>query len=190
MYTRPLRRVTSRSLQVPGADPWYADPADPALSVMTDFRERASVTVADTATVDSALDHMQHNGVRCAFVVDEARRVVVGLITAYDILSEKPMRHMQWVASARRDLLVRYVMQEVSEWRVADIRDIELATVASVARLFDETRLTHIPVMETSDSGEQRLRGLLSASKVKRLLSRPTGVGRLGATAGSAAASR
>ena len=174
MSTLSLRTVTSRDLNIPGADPWYAAPGDPALSVMTDFRERASVTVAETTTIDAALEHMKHNGVRCAFVVDEKRRVVVGLITAYVILSETPMRHMQSTESPRREVLVHDMMQGIADWRVADIRDIEQATVASVSRVFGETGLTHIPVMETSDAGEQRLRGLLSAAKVKRLLSRPS----------------
>ena len=42
--------------------------------------------------------------------------------------------------------------------------------------MFAERRLTHVPVMETSEAGEQRLRGLLSAAKIKRLLSRPESV--------------
>lgn len=172
MTTLSLRTIASRSLQVPGADPWHAAPNDPALSVMTDFRERASVTIAETATIDAALEHMKHNGVRCAFAIDEARRVVVGLITAYDIMSEKPMRHMQSVASPRREVQVRDIMHGVGDWRVLDIRDIEQATVASVARLFEETGLTHVPVMETGELGEQRLRGLLSGAKVRRLLSK------------------
>jgi CBS domain-containing protein len=170
MPTLTLGAVSSRSLHIPGADPWHAAPGDPALSVMTDFRERASVTVAETATIDAALEHMKHTGVRCAFVIDESRRVVVGLITAYDIMSEKPMRHMQAMASPRREVHVRDVMHAISDWRVLDIKTIERATVASVARLFDETGLTHVPVMETSEAGEQRLRGLLSGAKVKRLL--------------------
>jgi len=130
------------------------------------------VTVAETDTIDTALDHMKHNGVRCAFAIDEARRAVVGLITAYDIMSEKPMRYMQSTESPRRAVLVRDIMQSIPDWRVADIKDIEQTTVASVSRVFDETGLTHIPVMETSERGEQRLRGLLSAAKVRRLLSR------------------
>ncbi len=44
--------------------------------------------------------------------------------------------------------------------------------MASVSRLFDATELTHIPVMEASEAGEQRLRGLLSGAKARRLLSR------------------
>ena len=172
MTTLTLRSLTSRSLHIPGADPWYAAPDDPALSVMTDFRERASVTVSENATIDAALEHMKHNGVRCAFAVDQARRTVVGLITAYDIMSEKPMRHMQSTESPRRDVLVRDIMHVVAEWRVADIKDIERSTVESVSRLFEQSRLTHIPVTETNERGEQRLRGLLSGAKVKRLLSR------------------
>jgi len=168
-----LRSVSIPILQIPGTDPWYAAPNDPALSVMTDFRERASVTVSETATIDTALDHMKHNGVRCAFAIDDARRVVVGLITAYDIMGEKPMRHVQDTRSRRQDVLVRDIMQGVAEWQVADIREIERSNVAAVSRMLDETQLTHIAVMETGVRGEQRLRGLLSAAKVKRLLSRP-----------------
>jgi CBS domain-containing protein len=170
MPTLSLRAVTTKNLPIPGSEPWFADPGDPALSVMTDFRERASVTVAETATMDAALEHMKHNGVRCAFATDESRRVVVGLITAYDIMSEKPMRHMQSMASPRREVLVRDIMQGIAEWQVTDIKDIERATVAAVSQLFEESRLTHIPVMETGGDGEQRLRGLLSGAKVTRVL--------------------
>jgi CBS domain-containing protein len=168
-----LRTVRVRALPIPGADPWYANPDDPALSVMTDFRERASVTVSEAASVDTALGHMKHNGVRCAFAVDEARHVVVGLITAYDIVGEKPMLHLQHPRNRRHDVLVRDIMQDVDEWRVVDIKQIEQATVRAVAHLFDEARVTHIPVMEMGSRGEPRLRGLLSGARVKRLLSRP-----------------
>jgi CBS-domain-containing membrane protein len=173
-----LTAVTNTRLQIPGLDPWYADPQDPALTVMTDFRERASVTVADTASIDEALEHMRHTGVRCAFAIDERRRIVVGLITAYDITGEKPMQYMQSREVPRREVLVRDIMQEISEWRVADIKQIERATVAAVSNMFATNRLTHVPVMETSETGEQRLRGLLSAAKVKRLLLRPESIRR------------
>jgi CBS domain-containing protein len=173
MNTLPLTIVMTPSLQVPGADPWYADPQDPALYVMTDFRERASVIVSETAMIDQALEHMKHAGVRCAFAVHDRSRAVVGLITAYDIVSEKPLRNMQFAATLRCEVLVFDVMQKVSDWRVADFKQLKRATVATVAEMFAKTGLTHVPVVETSQTGEQRLRGLLSAAKVKRLLSRP-----------------
>lgn len=167
-----LTLVANTRLPIPGVAPWRTDPQDPAISVMTDFRERGSVTVSENAKIDDALEHMKHIGVRCAFTIDDWSRVVVGLITAYDITGEKPIRYMQLAAIPRREVLVRDIMQRISEVRVADIQQIESATVAAVSDMFAERRLTHVPVMETSDTGEQRLRGLLSAAKVRRLLSR------------------
>ena len=54
-----------------------------------------------------------------------------------------------------------------------------------VSNMFATSRLTHVPVMETSETGEQRLRGLLSAAKVKRLLLRPESVRRNGTITGA-----
>ncbi len=166
-----LKSLAESDLPIPGAEPWHARPEDPALSVMTDFRERSSVTTADTATIDAALDHMKHAGVRCAFATNATQRVV-GLITAYDIMGEKPMRYLRAVPGQRHEVLVRDIMVRLADWRVADVKDLERSTVAVVSSHFDETQLTHIPVMEFNPEGRRQLRGLLSAAKVKRLLSK------------------
>ena len=167
-----LHSCGGASLPIPGADPWYAAPGDPALTVMTDFRERSSVTVAEDATVDAALEHMRHTGVRCAFAVDQAKRSVVGMITAYDIMSEKPLRHARSTESPRHEVRVKDIMLPLAEWRVVDVRELAGATVGEVMRLFDESQLTHLAVTESAADGQRRLRGLLSAAKVRRLLSR------------------
>ena len=167
-----LAKILSPSLPIPGAEPWYAAPQDPALSVMTDFRERSSVTVADTDRIGAALEHMKHTGVRCAFALDDAGRAVVGLITAYDITGDVAMRYMQGALTPRSEVQVRDLMQPIEAWQAADIADIERATVGEVMRMFDETRLTHVPVMERDEIGRSRLRGLLSAARVRKLLSR------------------
>ncbi len=172
MLKLTLSPLSATALQIPGADRWYAKPTDPALSVMTDFRERSSVTVPEMITIDSALEHMKHTGVRCAFAVDEAQRQVLGLITAYDIMGEKPMRHTRLTSTLRAQVLVKDLMLRLPEWHVAHVKHIERHTVAAVAQLFDETLLTHIVVVETDDHGVERLRGILSAAKVRRLLSK------------------
>lgn len=171
MNFQSLDMLDNFDIPIPGADPWFARFDDPAISVMTDFRERASVTVLDSATIDLALEHMKHTGVRCAFVVDDTRRVVVGLITAHDIVSEKPMRYMQAVDSPRREVLVRDIMQRIADWRVADIGQIEQVTVGFMNEWFEKTSLTHLPVMEPGVGGP-RLRGLLSAAKIRRVIAR------------------
>jgi len=175
MHTVPLASlgksgVMIGGLPIPGADPWHVSRHDPAVTIMTDFRERASVTVRDAARIDDALEHMKHTGVRCAFAIDEQRRVVVGMITAYDIMSERPMRHMQATESPRSEVLVSDIMTPIGEWRVADMELVERATVGDIARLCDASGLTHLPVMELNSAGERRLRGLISAAKIRRLL--------------------
>ena len=165
-----LRSIQGDSVPIPGADPWHVRVTDPALSVMIDFRSRSSVTVSEMAPLAEALGHMKHTGVRCAFVVDEKKTAVVGMLTAYDILGEKPQRHMHFTGIGRDEVLVRDIMQKISDWRVANIKDIEQSTVGDVLEVFTKTGLTHLPVMEATESNEQRLRGLLSFAKVKRLL--------------------
>ncbi len=167
-----LQNVKRVELPIPGADPWFAAPKDPALTVMTDFRERASVTVSESAPVDAALDHMKHAGVRSAFVIHAQRRVVVGLVTAHDLMGDKPVRHMEEQRVPRKDVHVRDIMVPLTDVASVDIREVEAATVADVARLFDASDLTHLAVTEPDEQGSVRLRGLLSAARVRRLLAR------------------
>lgn len=168
--TLKLKAVQGNSLPIPGFEPWYVSSTDPALTVMIDFRTRSSVTVPETETLDRALEHMKHTGVRCCFVTDEKKQTVVGMITAYDITGEKRQQFMRFTGVAHDDVQVRDIMQKISDWRVTHLRDIEQSTVADVLEIFNETGATHLPVMETGEGNEQRLRGLLSSAKVKRLL--------------------
>jgi len=172
MHPLTLRTVDRETLPVPGADPWFAAPTDPALTIMTDFRERASVTVPDVDPIDAALEHMKHAGVRSAFVVETDRRIVVGLITAYDIMGAKPMRYVQDHRTRRSEVRARDMMTPLAALRCVEIHEVEHSTVAAVARTFEETGLTHMPVVEADERGATRLRGLLSAARVRKLLAR------------------
>lgn len=165
-----LKPVQCGSLPIPGDEPWYVYEADQALLVMIDFRSRHPVTVPASAPIDEALEHLKHTGVRCAFVVDMQKKSVVGMITAYDISGEKPQQHMHFSGVSRSEVQVKDIMQKISDWQIADIKDIEQSTVGDVLKVFKETGATHLPVMETTENGEQRLRGLFSFAKLKRLL--------------------
>ena len=165
-----IKSIHSNNLPIPGIEPWYVCETDPALSVMIDYRSRPSVTVLENAPIDEALQHMKHTGVRCAFVVDKEKKAVAGMLTAYDISGEKPQQYMQITGVAHDDVQVKDIMQKIDEWRVADIKDIEKSTVGDVLKIFNDAGVTHMPVMETTESNEQRLRGLLSFAKVRRLL--------------------
>jgi predicted transcriptional regulator len=156
---------------------WYENrqaghvrPADPAVSVMTDFHDRPSVTVCEGLTIDAALEHMKHAGVRCAFVTDQQRRSVLGLITAYDIMGEKPTCYMNLVGTTRAQVLVRDLMEALADWHVMDIKIVQRLTVAAIAQVLVHLQLTHLPVVESTSVRSVRLRGMLSAAKISRLL--------------------
>jgi CBS domain-containing protein len=170
-----LKPLNAASLAIPGGDPWLVGAVDPAISVMTDFHERSAVTVADQSPIDAALDHMKHAGVRAAFVLDETRKQVLGIITAYDIQGEKPIRHLQAVGCTHRtcsrdDVLVHDIMEKVEHWQAADVKDVERATVGEVMETMRATGRTHIAVVEKVNGQGERLRGLFSAAKIMRLL--------------------
>ena len=147
-----LKTLAESDLPIPGAEPWHARPEDPALTVMTDFRERSSVTTADSVTIDAALEHMKHAGVRCAFATNATRRVV-GLITAYDIMGEKPMRFLQSVGFSDRsithkDILVRDIMEHATDWEVTEMHEVEKANVQNILEALQKSGRTHLPVLE------------------------------------------
>jgi hypothetical protein len=77
---------------------------------------------------------------------------------------------MHFTRISRGKVLVKDIMHKISDWRTVDIKDLEQSTVGDVLDVFNETGVTHLPVMETTERNELRLRGLLSFAKVKRLL--------------------
>src|SRR5258705_8618564 len=67
---------------------------DPAFSVMTDLREVSAATTTPAERMSEAHAQMIRRGVRLLFVL-KPDGSVGGVITATDILGEKPMRFTQ-----------------------------------------------------------------------------------------------
>jgi len=81
-------------------------PGDPAISVMTDLRQVAAVLVDPDVDIEAALRIMIRRNVRSLFVVD-VENEIVGLITATDLMGEKPMQHVVRYGGRRGDIRVR-----------------------------------------------------------------------------------
>jgi hypothetical protein len=170
MQPLPLGFLRTPTVVVPELEPWLADPEDPALSVMTDFRLHPSVSVAEDAKVGHALKQLKLSGARSALVTGEKCYVVVGLVAAIDLYGDKLMNTLRLGALPRRQLQVREVMEPIQQCRVVEIDDLERARVADVAAMFAACGRLHVPVVETDATGRQRLRGMLSYARVKRVL--------------------
>src|SRR5882724_8237100 len=62
----------------------------PALEVMTDLTRVAPATVRAQASLNAASQLMATRGARLLLVIDEEHETVLGLITATDLMGERP----------------------------------------------------------------------------------------------------
>ena len=142
---------------------------DPAENVMTDFRWVTAVIILSGDTLDEAHRRMIQRGVRLLLVVDQDRRVV-GVITATDILGEKPMLAIAQRGVRRDELLVRDVMTPQALLDVLDLAAVRTAKVGHIVATLQHAGRQHALVAERDPSGRQTVRGVFSATQIARQL--------------------
>jgi CBS-domain-containing membrane protein len=142
---------------------------DPAFSVMTDLSEIAAATTTAQESVDKAHAFMVQRGVRLLFVLDADGRLT-GVMTATDLLGEKPMRFMQSHGVAHSELQVSDLMTPASMLEALSVQDVAQMRVGHVVATLKAVNRQHLMVAE---DGGRRVRGLFSASQVARQLGLP-----------------
>ena len=142
---------------------------DPAQAVMTDFRGVTAVIVLSGDSVDEAHRRMIQRGVRLLLVVDQNRQVV-GVITATDILGEKPMQAVTQRGIRREELLVRDIMTPQERLEVLDLQDVRASRVGHIVATLKQAGRQHAVVVERDAAGRQLVRGLFSATQIARQL--------------------
>ena len=139
---------------------------DPAFSVMTDLREVSAATTTPGETMGQAHAQMIRRGVRLLFVLDPDG-AVVGVITATDLLGEKPMRFMQSRGVSHAEIQVEDLMTPDSMLEALPLIEVAQMRVGHVVATLKKVRRQHLMVAE---EGGRRIRGLFSASQVARQL--------------------
>jgi CBS domain-containing protein len=139
---------------------------DPAFSVMTDLREVRAATTTPGEAMSRAHAQMIQRGVRLLFVVDP-QGAIVGVITATDLLGEKPMRFMQSRGVSHSEIQVSDLMTPASMLEAIPMQDVAQMRVGHIVATHKAVRRQHLMVAE--DSG-RRVRGLFSMSQVARQL--------------------
>jgi CBS-domain-containing membrane protein len=141
----------------------------PAIDVMTDLTRVAAVTIDGAASLDAANDFMKARGVRSLFVMTHDGKVS-GLITATDILGERPLRIGQTHGVKRSELRVTDVMTPISAVEAVKYEDVMSAKVGHVVASLQHSGRHHALVLQTLLNGEARIRGIFSATEVARQL--------------------
>lgn len=140
-----------------------------AMDVMTNLRSVGVVTVRAKTHMDRANDKMIRYGVRTLLVLDDKEKVT-GLITAQDILGEKPMRHLQAVGGRHSDILVSDVMTPQSELEVIKISDVMGSKVGHIIATLKAAGRQHALVVDEDSGGDQIICGMFSATQIARQL--------------------
>lgn len=142
---------------------------DAAIQVMTDLRCTAAVIILAGDTVNEAHRRMIQGGVRLLLVADQDRRLE-GLITATDVLGEKPMQVVTTRGIQRHELLVRDIMTPQQHLEALPLEDVRAAKVGHIVSTLKRAGRQHTLVVERDAAGRQVVRGLFSATQIARQL--------------------
>jgi CBS-domain-containing membrane protein len=141
---------------------------DPAMEVMTDLRSILPVTIEAEANIRVAHERMMHRGVRLLFVVDD-NATLLGLVTANDLLGEKPMQHIQRRGGTRADIRVADIMTPHDRLDVLSLADVLGAKVGHIVATLKACGRQHALVVDREEaSGWQMVRGIFSSSQIAR----------------------
>ena len=161
------------------ADSGYAQPTQavlervridsPAVDVMTDLTKVTAVIILPGDTVDEAHRRMIQRGVRLLLVVDADRRVH-GIVTANDVLGEKPVQTAVQQGVHRSEVLVRDIMTPRAALEALEIREVQAATVGHIVATLKAAGRQHTLVVDQDVKGRQRVRGVFSATQIARQL--------------------
>lgn len=149
---------------------------DPALSVMTDLARVPAVLVDPEVDIEAAMRIMIRRNVRSLFVANVDNEIL-GLITATDLLGEKPLQHLQQYGGRRRDIRVRELMTPQAWLEVLPMAEVARARVGHVLATLQDAGRQHAMVVEDGADGRPFVRGVFSASQLEKQLGRPVAVG-------------
>lgn len=141
----------------------------PAVDVMTDLTRVTAVIILPGDTVDEAHRRMIQRGVRLLLVVDADRRVH-GIVTANDVLGEKPVKTAVQRGVPRSEVQVRDIMTPRAALEVLDMREVAAASVGHIVATLKMAGRQHTLVIDQDAKGRQRVRGVFSATQIARQL--------------------
>lgn len=142
---------------------------DPAPQVMTDFESATAIIILPGDSVDEANRRMIQRGVRLLLVVDQNRNVM-GLVTATDILGEKPVQAAVQRGLQRGEVQVYDIMTPRERLEVLDLGAVRGAKVGHIVATLQKAGRQHAVVAERDRQGRQTVRGLFSLTQIARQL--------------------
>jgi CBS domain-containing protein len=145
----------------------------PAIDVMTDLRQVAAATIRPDSTIAQANRAMIARGVRLLLVID-VTGAVLGLITARDIVGEKPVNLLRETHGRHGELTVYDLMVPTLAIDVLDIDVVRRVEVGHIIETLKDAGRQHALVVDRDPlTREVFVRGIFSATQIGRQLGAP-----------------
>ena len=106
---------------------------DPALTVLIDFYQASSSTIKETATMNEAIHDMELHDVQLLLVINTEHQLI-GLLTAEDVLGEKPIQYIQQNRLSRQQVLVHMLMTPLHQVPAFTIDSVKKARVGNIVK--------------------------------------------------------
>jgi len=143
--------------------------ASPALEVMTDLRYVHAGTTEPDATMESANAYMMQRGIRSLLVLNRDK-VLCGILTATDILGEKPLRFIQQRQVKHSEILVSDIMTPLDRLEAIPMATIVNARVGNVIESLRDSGRQHTLVIENDADGTPVVCGIFSLTQIEKQL--------------------
>lgn len=146
------------------------DMDSPAMLVMTDLKKINAVTIHPGEPLDAANEKMKRRGIRLLLVVD-AYEIILGLVTATDVIGEKPMQYIQSNGGKHADIQVQHIMVPSERLEVLHIKDVSIACIGEIIETLKAAGRQHALVVDNQGiRNERTVRGIFSLNQIARQL--------------------
>lgn len=154
----------------PPEPPAVAHWDDSALLVMVDFKFTRAATIAPDEGIDTALLEIKLTN-NVVLVVTDKEQKILGLVSAEDLLGEKPLKAIQEKRLPRTDIAVSMLMTHQRDILAFDIEELKHAKVGHIVNTLNSHRQHYALVVHIDPiTGHQTARGLFSFSMISRQL--------------------
>lgn len=168
-HTLAEQRLSGQIFIARPAPPRAVTTDSSAVDVMTDLRHTHAALIEPQVTMEAAHAYMVQRGVRLLLVLSPDRSLA-GIITATDILGEKPLRFSEERRVKHSEILVSDIMTPLDRLNAVKIADVRHAKVGEVIASLREGGRQHTLVMETGAQGKSEIVGIFSLTQIERQL--------------------
>ncbi len=168
-HALPARRLTGAVHISRPAPPKSITLESAAIDVMTDLRQIYAAVIEPQVTMEAANAFMILRGVRSLLVLNQDR-ALGGIITASDILGEKPLRFIRERGVKHNEILVADIMTPLEQMEAIPIQEVQHAQVGHVITSLRESGRQHTLVVENNAAGKPVVCGIFSLTQIEKQL--------------------